>query len=510
MLKRIAVLMVTIIMAFTLSSCNEVVHDGQARDNSVDDRLEVLMDQLGKFTLRVRPTEIHALLNMEPAMARKLEKYFVQDFKKEGYTLVISTYTDDDSFTNAALPDNENPPDVFSYKGSLGQSYFLGPNAGYDIQFYFDSDIDYYKRHLFQGAVLFGSSKEKETPGQYELVGIVPSVNTYVLAYNPALIGAANLDVDRTPKTLEDLLSYNKFLTKKDSNGQVVSIGMNADQLVPERLYAYFSGKSALLPQGFRGVFYSEKDDLDSFISTWNYIMDTQATYGGSSALSSNAAWDIAEGNVAYQMVSSPVKNAKSAIKYTTVPTTATTTQEYASIWCDDDSRIFSVSNVTKNDGGGWLFLKWYMTQGVLYEELEKYNMNPTTYIPPYLTYEPTRKVLYNMLWNSLDENTKVFIETRDKMMEKKLVPDYKPTAVTDISRNGQTVPFTYNSTITNDVWRSIRSGQVTVDDGVKEAKSVLESAFMGYTRILEQKGFDFASASMWATQYKVEEEIPQ
>lgn len=243
------------------------------------------------------------------------------------------------------------------------------------------------------------------------------------LIYNKKLFAEAGLDPNHAPETWEEFYKYAKKLTKYDSNGFITQLG------VTNGPWVYQLENS----NGSTGTFKNDRIS-SNYDSNWvlklHEFCNKCATITENKSAKKDVELDFSKGNVAmtigdFQSLSD-VEMDRDNMGIAYVPKPEDVKDNYI------PSLLFYFIGIPEgcsNPDGGWIFMKYLLTDGAYLQNSESYLKNPKGFIPQQIAHIPTKKKVYKEFEAKVSNETKKFIEQRDKLLENAdiVVENYSP-----------------------------------------------------------------------------------
>lgn len=252
--------------------------------------------------------------------------------------------------------------------------------------------------------------KLTEHNGKY--YGLPVHATQQCLLYNKKLFSEAGLDPDHAPENWEEWYEYAKKLTKYDSNGFITQLGISQGPWV------YQLENS----DGSTGTF--KEDGLSSnYNSDWvlklhEFCNKCYAITEGKTA-AEDTELDFSNGNIAMivgdfqSLTDIALPREDIGISYVPKPDGISTNYIPSLLFY-----FIGMPVDCDNPEGGWTFMKYLLTDGMYLLNEDRYMEKPLEFIPGQLAHIPTKERVYDDFVTQLSEETKNFIDQRDKLLE--------------------------------------------------------------------------------------------
>ena len=391
---------------------------------------------------------------------------FKVDFKQ--YNLKASTPNLPFSEISAAWQAG-TMPDVLvtesKYKKQMVYSNMVRP-----MDEYYKKDTAFDINKLNSNVVSDGSSN-----GKFYFWG---DMNAYGLYYNKMHFSKANLS--NPPKTWEELLSYATSLSIK-TGGVYTQIGMNSLNATGggnhpvgiERIFAAAYGQQWFDKAGTGVTINNEKTE-----KAYDYSVSFfDKTIGGQTNMPAGGTISVEKATLSMELSSVNVRisqllnmqGTQWGLAYIPVP------QGYGTQRAVGYSAMgYCLPLKSKNPQGGWSWVRWYFTNGLILGEKIKWDTDPKKFTPYINTYAPTKEAVDKLYTKDLSNaDGKAMLAVRDDMMTKVTMIEDPIVAV-----NFEETYESYHNAIRGKT-KSVREGlsgmeaavKKTMDDWVKENK---------------------------------------
>lgn len=214
LMKRISLILVSVIMLLSIAACSEAVNVSTAPNNAAKEAGTAA-------SASSEPVEIQFWHAMGGKGGEAIKKYVADFNASQDKIKVVETYQGsyDDALSKAKTAlQADNGPDVMQIY-DIGTRFMIDSGWTIPIQQLVDAD----KFDL--------STLEPNILAYYTVDGKLYSMpfnsSTPIMYYNKDAFKNAGLDPGRPPKTFKDLEYVSKKLTTKDSSGQVTMYGMS-------------------------------------------------------------------------------------------------------------------------------------------------------------------------------------------------------------------------------------------------------------------------------------------
>jgi len=314
-----------------------------------------------------------------------------------------------------------NMPDVLyidaKYFKQMMFSQMLRPMDEYFLE---DRQFDINK---LNSTVVTNGSRD----GQFYFWG---DLNGAALFYNKRHFSAAGLDPESPPKTWTEFIEYAKACSRRDSNGVLNQLGL-WDMEGFEQEFAAAYGQNWFDSTGTVVTIDNQKN-RDVFNFSLNFLDEI---YGGRDNRPANVTFGAEFGNVS--MIVSDINTsifATSGFAGTTWGMGYLPRPDHHAAEQKLVGRTYfgyCLPHRSNNPAGGWDWIRWYFTNGLVVGEKIKHDQTPTRFSPFINTYEPTKAIVDELFTSSLtDANIKAMLDLRDEMLQNVFMIEHPITSV--------------------------------------------------------------------------------
>ncbi len=305
--------------------------------------------------------------------------------------------------------------------------------------------------------------------------GIPIHATQQCLIYNKKLFEENGLDPDHAPETWDEFYEYAKNLTKYNSNGEIIQLG------VTNGPWVYQLENS----NGTSGTF--KEDRISSnYDSEWvgDLTEFCNKVYGitANKDVAEGVDLEFKNGNVAMAIsdlqlhFDDTIPLEDLGIAY--VPKPNGVEKNYI------PSLLFYFIGMPadcENPEGGWEFIKYLVTDGAYYQNSESYLGDPVNYVPGQLPHIPTREAVYDDYVTELPQETQSFIDKRDELLNGAdvVVENYSP-----IQSTLKEIEKKWNG--------KVDSGNVSTREALKGIHTEYEAQLETWKKAKEEKGWEF------------------
>ena len=358
---------------------------------------------------------------------------------------------------------SNNPPDIYIAENQ-DKKQMIYTDMIRPLEDYYTKDTAFDISKLNPAVIRQGSGDDGKFYFWCDLDGSV-------LYYNKGHFSAAGLDESKPPKTWSELISYAKACTVTDSMGSLKQLGF-WDGADTENYFAGAMGVSWFDDTGEKLTINDETTQkVFEFCSTI-----PNKVYGGRDKIPAsvtfgsefdNLSMHISDINVRIHQLSLTGK--PWGMGYIPVNDGYTGAQQMPAY-----SKLgYCLPQRSKNPMGGWMFTRWYFTNGLVVGEKIKYDQNPSKFSPYINTYAPTKEMVDKTFTKDLtNEDVKTMLSLRDEMIESKAFKLNEPiSSVTFDEVYKVYVGKIYSGEMTvKDALSSLqKEAQTKIDDWLKE-----------------------------------------
>lgn len=295
------------------------------------------------------------------------------------------------------------------------------------------------------------------------------------LIYNKKIFEENGLDPKYAPENWDEFYDYAKKLTKYDSNGKLTQLGIENGPWVYQLENS--NGSSGTFKEDRISSNYDSKwiADLNEYCSKFYELTENKEASEGTelSFENGNVAMTFSDFQNHFEM---DIPHDQLGIAYVPKPDGAK--ENYI------PSLLFYFIGMPvdcENPDGGWEFIKYLVTEGAYYLNSESYLEDPVNFVPGQLPHIPTKEQVYEEIVTQLPEETRTFVEQRDKLLD----------GGTVVVENYSPIQFTLKEI--EDKWNDKQqSGKVSREEALKGIHKEYEAQLATWKKTQEEKGWQF------------------
>lgn len=409
---------------------------------------------------------------------------FMDAFSQDhpGYTVEYTTFADNlSSYAQivAAVQSNTQPDLIYS----PFINYFYFENVLQPFDYYIQNDPEYNSMDLHEVI------NEYTIDGHY--YGMIGGMTCYLLAWNKDMFAENGLDPEVPPKTLDEILELQSVFRVLNEKGRVTQCGLATYFGCHQVSYAYTGNRYR------NNAGYKYDVDNEWTVKYYEWCVDMAEVMGGISNLTQNMknssfltspAFQAGEAAMAFVMMPYQWQGVDFKVGLARWPSFADDPDQESIVVYTDD--VFQLMRDCKNPDGGWFYVKWYMSAGLLeVAELNSFDADPVNYFPFYYTNSYIRQRCYDLYYDELTEESKALIAARDAMFDNAIANSGCHQARIDSI-------YTYNEIITVAQQQKVSS----IREYLKDLQRRLDALADEWIEEKNQKGWNISDENPWGT----------
>lgn len=366
-------------------------------------------------------------------------------------------------FVTAYLADQA--PDIYISKAE-NRKQLLYTNMLRPMNEYYENDESFDINKLDKTVVDMGTGED----GQ---LYFWPDINGNALYYNKQHFATAGLS--EAPKTWTELINYAKACTITDSMGTLTQLGFWDGRGLEQT----FAGAMGVTWFDKSGQTLTINDEMTQRVFEFCDTLPDKV-YGGRDKVPQGVSFGAELNNLSMEIQDINVRPfqlnnfAGQSWGMGYIPVADDYTGEQ--LTPVSSTFIYCLPYRSNNPQGGWDFLRWYYTNGLVVGEKVKYDLDPSRFVPYINTYEPTKEMVDNTFTKDLaDENAKAMLTLRDEMVAGEtfqLESAISNTAFSEVYNKYITEIALGNMTVKDALDAIQKDGQTAIDDWLAEQQS--------------------------------------
>jgi len=308
--------------------------------------------------------------------------------------------------------------------------------------------------------------------GKYYAVPYEIAAN--VLIWNKDVFARAGLNPEKPPETFSEFYDYAQRIVRTDSNGVPTQLGVYG--ALPGWVFFSLSKRYTI----------NEYGTVSRLNEPWvreveEYCGKFESIYGGAEKLPAGVQFNVIEGNVGMEVGNLTQLNgyAQSGVNFgfSALPRPDDFDEHVipAFLWM-----YVGIPKGSQNPKGGWMFLKYAVTDALVLKGEKEFQNNPSRWIPTYIAHQPTREKIYNLFLANVDEDVREMVAKRDQLIDS--INYYMPNSPLKMRQMD----------IENKWWDKFQKGEVNALERYEGAHTEFTAELELWKKDMISKGWQF------------------